>query len=220
MGMNKLRYRLVRGFRGLKRVLPDFLDAIRTNYVLVFFSAFLIAGMVLGALVARNADFAALSKLDFLFYSNFKTRAVQPFYSVFSASFASSFLFIAFCFLCGLSMWGLFIIPAALVFRGFGLGLTSGYLYASYGVSGILFNLAVIMPGAFICCLALLLAAREGVRFSRKIAHCGTSSQNGTISRTNIRLYLLRFGAILGVAFLAALADLFFSACFSGMFSF
>jgi Integral membrane protein DUF95. len=215
--MNELRYRFMRGF---KRALPDFIDAIRINYVLVFFAAFLIAGMVLGALFARNADFSALGKLDFLFYSNFKTRAVQPFYSVFSASFASSFLFIAFCFLCGLSMWGLFIIPAALVFRGFGLGLTSGYLYSSYGGSGILFNLAVIMPGAFICCLAILLAAREGVRFSRRIAHCGTSSQNGTISRTNIKLYLLRFGAILGIAFLAALADLFFSACFSGMFSF
>jgi stage II sporulation protein M len=203
-----------------KKNLKFFFDAVRVNYVLVLFSVFLISGMIFGAIFARNAGFTALNKLDFLFYSNFKTRAVQPFASVFSASFASSFLFILFCFLCGLSMWGMFMIPAILFFRGFGLGLTSGYLYAAYGSNGILFNLAVILPGAFVCCLAILLAAREGTRFSRRIASYGTSTQSGTISRANMRLYLLRFGAILGIAFLAALIDLFFSACFAGMFSF
>jgi len=217
MNMVKVRHSLA---RGSKRSLNIFFDALRVNYVLVLFSVFLISGMVFGAIFAKNAGFSALSKLDFLFYSNFKTRAVQPFLSVFSASFASSFLFILFCFLCGLSMWGMFMIPAVLFFRGFGLGLTSGYLYAAYGGNGILFNLAVILPGAFICCLAILLAAREGTRFSRRIASCGTSSQSGAISQANIKIYLLRFGAILGIAFLAALIDLLLSACFAGMFSF
>lgn len=204
----------------IRRSLKSFFDAVRTNYVMVLFSLFLIVGMVFGAFFARNANFSVLSKLDFLFFSNFKTRAVQPLMSVFSASFASSFLFILFCFLCGLSMWGVFIIPAVLFFRGFGLGLTSGYLYAAYGWNGILFYSAVILPGAFICCLALLLAAREGTRFSRRIAFGGTSNQSGTISRANIRLYLLRFGAILAISFAAALVDLFLSTCFAGMFSF
>ena len=217
MSMITIRHSFVRGSR---RTLKEFFGALRVNYVLVLFSIFLITGMIFGAIFAKNAGFPALSKLDFLFYSNFKTRAVQPFFSVFSASFASSFLFILFCFLCGLSMWGMFMIPVVLFFRGFGLGLTSGYLYAAYGSSGILFNLSVILPGAFVCCLAILLAAREGTRFSRRIASCGTSSQSGTISRVNIKLYLLRFGAILGIAFLAALIDLFFSRCFAGMFSF
>ncbi len=197
-----------------------FFDALRANYALVLLSVFLISGIVFGAIFARNAEISALSKLDFLFYSNFKARAAQPFISVFSASFASSFLFILFCFLCGLSMWGMFIIPGVVFFRGFGLGLTSGYIYAAYGGNGILFNLAVILPGAFVCCLAILLAAREGTRFSRKIASCGTSAQSGAISRGNMKLYLLRFGAILGIAFLAAVVDVFLSACFAGMFSF
>jgi stage II sporulation protein M len=206
--------------RGSKRAFEDLFVAVRANYVLVLFSVFLILGMILGAIFAKNVSFSALSKLDFLFYSNFKIRAMQSFSSVFSASFASSFLFILFFFLCGLSMWGMFMIPALLFFRGFGLGLTSGYLYAAYGTNGILFNLAVILPGAFICCLAILLAAREGMRFSRRIASYGTSAQSGTISRANVKLYLLRFGAILGIAFLAALIDLFLSTCFAGLFSF
>jgi stage II sporulation protein M len=203
----------------MKRTVLDFFDAVRANYVLVFFSVFFITGMVLGAIFAKNIDFSVLSKLDFLFYSNIRTRSIQPFLSVFTASFASSFLFIFFCFLCGLSVWGMFIIPVVLVFRGFGLGLTSGYLYSSYGGNGIVFNLIVILPGAFICCVAILLAAREGTRFSRRIA-VGGKYQGGIISRTNIRLYLLRFGAFLGIAFLSAITDLILSACFAGMFSF
>lgn len=196
------------------------IEALRTNRILVLFSLALIGGMVFGAFFARNAEMAALDKLDFLFYSNFKTRAVQSVVSIFAASFASSFIFIFICFLCGLSMWGMIIIPAVLFFRGFGLGLTSGYLYAAYGLKGILFNLAVILPGAFVCCLAILLAAREGSRFSRRIASCGSSPEFGTISSQKMRLYLLRFGVILALAFSAALLDVLFSACFAGMFSF
>lgn len=198
----------------------EFVEALRTNRALVLFSFVLIAGMILGAVFARHADLAALDRLDFLFYSNFKARAVQTFTSVFAASFASSFIFIFICFLCGLSMWGMFLIPAVLLFRGFGLGLTSGYLYAAYGLKGILFNFAVILPGAFVCCLALLLAAREGSLFSRRIASCATSSEKGTISEQKMKIYLLRFGAILALAFFAALIDVLFSTCFAGMFSF
>ncbi|NLJ31779.1 MAG: hypothetical protein GX424_09305 [Clostridiales bacterium] len=194
--------------------------ALRENNMMVFFSLFLIGGAVLGAVFAKNADMSSLKKLDFLFYSNFQSRVGQSFFSVFSASFASSFLFILFCFLCGLSMWGMVLIPAAVFFRGFGLGLTSGYIYAAYGGRGILFNLIVILPGALFCCLAILLAAREGTRFSKRIAACGSSDSSKAISRYSIKLYLLRFGVILCVASLAALTDVFLSACFAGMFSF
>ncbi len=198
----------------------SFIEALRANHILVLFSILLICGMIFGAIFARNAGMEALDKLDFLFYSNFKTRAIQSVVSVFAASFASSFIFIFICFLCGLSMWGMFIIPAVLFFRGFGLGLTSGYLYAAYGFKGILFNFSVILPGAFVCCLAILLAAREGSRFSRRIASCGAMPESRTISPPKMKLYLLRFGAILALAFSAALLDVLFSACFAGMFSF
>ena len=219
MSMIRISHSFKRKPAGNKKI-TMFVEALHENYGMVLLSVFLICGMVFGAIFARNAGISALNKLDFLFYSNFKVRAAQPFISVFSASFASSFLFILFCFLCGLSMWGMFIIPGVVFFRGFGLGLTSGYIYAAYRWNGILFNLIVILPGAFICCLAILLAAREGTRFSRKIASCSTSVQSGTISRGNMKLYLMRFGAILGIAFSAALIDAFLSACFAGMFSF
>lgn len=194
----------------------ELVKAARLNWDLVVLSAIFLAGMAVGAVYARTADPQALERLDFIFAGNFKARATASFLSIFSASFASAFLFVFACFLCGLSMWGMFFIPFVPFFRGFGLGLTSGFLYAVYGGKGILFNFAVLLPGAFVCCLSVLLAAREGIGFSRLLASCGTLP----VKRAKLRLYALHFGAALGIAFFAALLDLFLSACFGGLFSF
>lgn len=200
-------------------MLPDgkkFVQAVRANRGTVLLALLFLAGMALGAVYARNAGSAVLDELDFLFAGNFRARSSGPAYSVFFASFASSFLFLFLCFLCGLSLWGSFFIPLIPAFRGFGLGLTSGYLYAVYGGKGVLFNLVVLLPGAFFCCLSILFAAREGIRFSRLVAGRGELGVNGS----QVRLYSLHYGAYLGLALLSALCDLFFSACFGGLFSF
>ena len=192
------------------------MKAARLNWDLVVLSLLLLAGLAVGAVFARNSGADLLERLDFLFAGNFKARATASFLSIFSASFASAFLFIFACFLCGLSMWGIFFIPFILFFRGLGLGLTSGYLYAVYGGIGILFNLVVILPGAFFCCLSVLFAARDGIGFSRLLFSCGSRP----VSRTKFKLYTLHFGAALGLACFAALLDLWLSACFGGLFSF
>ena len=115
-------------------------------------------------------------------------------------------------------MWGMFMIPPVLFVRGFGLGLTSGYLYAAYGLKGILFNALIILPGAFLCCLALLLAAREGVDFSRRIAQSAKSAAGR--EHPAVKQYLLRFGTIIAIAFMASVLDVIMTLSFAGIFSF
>lgn len=198
----------------------SFFEALRNNRALVFLSVLLLCGMVFGAIFARSAGSGALEKLDFLFLSNYKARISQPWTSVFMASLASSFVFILFCFLCGLSMWGMFCIPAIPFFRGFGLGLTSGYLYAAYGLKGILFNALVIIPGAFVCILSILFAAREGIQFSKKIAACGVMVEKKGYSWPPLKAYFSHFGAVIVIAFAAAVIDLLMAVCFAGIFSF
>lgn len=194
----------------------DMLQAIRENQAVFILALLFLAGMGAGAVYSRNAQFCAVSRLDFLFAGNFKARLTQPLLSVFSASFASAFLFIFACFLCGLSMWGAFLIPAVLIFRGFGLGLTSGYLYAAFAWKGILYNLAVILPGAFLCCVSLLLASLAGIRYSRMLASRRAVSEDVLPMRD----YLLQFGAVLALAFGSALLDTLMSSLFGGCFSF
>lgn len=186
-------------------------SAVKNHFIMILLALCFLGGMVLGAILARSIDQAFLSKIDFLFVSNFQERAVQPAFSVFTASFASSFLFLFACFLCGLSIWGAFMVPVILFFRGIGLGMTSGYLYALYGFHGVIFDFLVILPGAFLCCLALLLAAKESMRLSRNITGSGG---------LNIKMYFFRFGKVLMICFLAAVLDLLTTVCFAGLFSF
>ncbi len=194
----------------------ELLNAARENWRMVLLALILLSGLVLGAIYARTAGFQALDRLDFIFAGNFRARKTEPYLSIFAASFASSFLFVFACFLCGLSMWGIVFVPAVLIFRGFGLGLTSGYLYAAYGWKGILYNLSVILPGAFFCCLAILMAALEAMRFSRLIA----SGSGNASARGGLKNYAGRFGVILLIACFAAGIDLLLSICFGWMFVF
>ena len=204
------------GKKAMVGVRKDLVSAIRENKALCLLSLLFLAGMVVGAVISRNAGFRSISRLDFLFAGNFKARASQPFLMIFSASFASAFLFVLACFLCGLSMWGAFFLPVIPFFRGLGLGLTSGFLYVTYGWKGFLYNFSVILPGAFLCCLAILMATLEGIRYSRMLeAHKGPMA--GGISMRN---YVNRFGAILACACVAAILDTLMTALFGGYFSF
>ncbi len=208
--------------RGKKKSAPrcdfagDLRNAIRENRAVFLLALLLLTGMAFGAFYSGSAGLRTLSRLDFLFAGNFKARAAQPLVTIFAASFASAFLFVFACFLCGLSMWGAFFIPVVPFFRGFGLGLTSGFLYVTYGWKGFLYNLAVIVPGAFFCCLAILAASLEGIRYSRALAAHRTSASG----ELPVKSYALRFGAILAWACVAAVLDTLMSALFGGCFVF
>lgn len=202
------------GYRG------GILQIFRQQFLLVFLGLFLIAGLILGVIFIRNADYSLLKTLDFVFFSNVKARSALPVLSIFVASLASSFLFLLFCFLCGLSIWGAYCVPLAPLFRGFGMGITAGYLYAAYGFQGFLFHLAVILPGAFICLIAILIASRESILFSKKI-HLGRKTEEQEAQpKNNVRHFFIRFSILTGILIIGALVDVLTTVCFSGLFVF
>ena len=202
------------GYRG------GILQIFRQQFLLVFLGLFLIAGLILGVIFIRNADYSLLKTLDFVFFSNGKARSALPVLSIFVASLASSFLFLLFCFLCGLSIWGAYCVPLAPLFRGFGMGITAGYLYAAYGFQGFLFHLAVILPGAFICLIAILIASRESMLFSKKI-HLGRKTEEQEAQpKNNVRHFFIRFSILTGILIIGALVDVLTTVCFSGLFVF
>ena len=202
------------GYRG------GILQIFRQQFLLVFLGLFLIAGLILGVIFIRNADYSLLKTLDFVFFSNVKARSALPVLSIFVASLASSFLFLLFCFLCGLSILGAYCVPLAPLFRGFGMGITAGYLYAAYGFQGFLFHLAVILPGAFICLIAILIASRESMLFSKKI-HLGRKTEEQEAQpKNNVRHFFIRFSILTGILIIGALVDVLTTVCFSGLFVF
>ena len=103
--------------------------------------------------------------------------------------------------------------------------MTAGYLYTNYSWQGFLFYIAVILPGALLCCVSVLLASREGIRFSRRMSlkHRPVTDKTQTESlfqKLSTKTYLIRFMFVIGLALLAALIDVVTTASFSGLFPF
>ena len=196
--------------------LQSMFQVVTENPLLTALALLLLVGTIFGALFARGADDSILQKLDLLFASDVKARAVQSSGSAFVASLGSSFFFVAVCFLLGMSLWGAFVLPLVPLFRGF--GLASGYLYAAYGFQGVLFNAVVVLPGAFLSMIAILLAAKEGMLFSKEaLLEALRREQSKTLS---LKEYAVQFGSFLILSAAAAAIDLITTVCFTGAFSF
>lgn len=184
---------------------------------LLLLAGILLAGMVCGVLSARCADETVLSRLDFLFSSNFQLQEEQTMFSVFAASLTSIFLFLLAGFFMGLSVWGTVLIPVLPFFRGFGLGVSTGFLYASYSWKGVLFHLAVMLPGMVFSSVAIILSAREGMRFSKELTGASFSfGKGGRSASPALRDYLMRNGVILTIGAVAALFDMLLTTLLAG----
>ena len=221
-GQQQGHYTLVRTQKRLRRL--DVIQFVSLHAAILFQALFLCVGLILGAVFSRNADQSFLQRLDLLFFSDLSTRASGSAVLIFASSAASSFLFIFACFLLGLSLWGAFFLPVIPFLRGFGFGLISGYLYLSYGLKGIGFQCLVILPGAYLCILGILHAAKEATHFSRSLANSFSSKINDPVKTTNhnpsFKYYFTRFAFFLLIVFAAAVVDVLTSVCFAGMFSF
>lgn len=192
---------------------------IRRNILTVIFLLFLVTGIIIGAICAKNADQDLLKSLDFLFVTNIENRKSMGAFSIFAASFASSFLFLAVAVLLALSAWGSVLAPLVPLFKGFGFGLTAGYLYSAYGFGGIGYNLLIILPGAFLSALAVLIISQESCRFSFMLAVSMRKNTSYDIS-SELSGYIIRVVWTLIVLTAASLVDMLFSLLFSGLFSF
>ncbi len=193
-------------------------ETFKEHWLIIVVGLVLVIGMIFGAVYARSAENTVLEKLDFIFFSNYKTRISQTLFTTFTSSVASSFLFLLLCFLSGMSLWGSAFVPLILFFRGFGLGLTSGYIYAFYGFKGILFNAIVILPSAFLSSVCVIFAARESIRYSVLLAAAERSRHSNETDYT-VRTYLNRYALLLILLLGSGVLDVICTACFAGIFS-
>lgn len=193
---------------------------LRNNKLFILFAAVLFCGIVFGAVSGAGADRSMLNRLDFIFLTNFKMRSTQGMLPAFVASFASSVMFLFVIFLLGLSLWGS-IFPAAVpFFKGYGYGLSVGFLYGAYGFQGILYNVLVILPGTFISSAAVAAAAQLASKNSFGMMRCFMKVPARDDPTRMMKVYFLSILRCLAWCAVSALADMLFAACFSWLFNF
>ena len=164
------------------------------------------AGLAAGCRLSAQLGDDTLGRLDFLFVTNLPERLGGGFAGVFAASFASDFLFISAAFLMGLCPWGAPALIALAFFKGFGVGVSAGYLILMYGFGGMWFYLLVLLPGMLVFTAALvvqLCASCEVYRRMMIVLFCGRGAGFGD----HLRLYLRKSAAALLLSLGAAAAD-------------
>lgn len=193
---------------------------LRESGILMIFCTVLFTGIVCGAVSGRNADNDMMKRLDFIFQTNYHVRCSQGILSAFVSSFGSSVIFLAVIFLLGLSLWGGFFAWAVPFFKGYGYGLSAGYLYGAYGFYGAGYNLLIVLPGAFLSALVISGAAREAVRNSAKLTGFFIKSEVKDDLHIQMGQYMKTMLLMLGLCAVSGVLDTVLGICFSWIFKF
>lgn len=182
---------------------------LRQNLPQLVFLLFFATGVLWGAMVSVNADKDFLKDMDFLFTTNLDSRLSLGLLGSFAAHFASDFIFVAVAVLCGLSPWGIGVLPFVFAFKGFGTGLSAAYLISTYGLKGLGFYLVVVLPGTFVFSVCLLFLCTEGARMSLHFAYAvfGKGDLTPTIN-IRVRKFLSRCAYFLFLSAVAAVCDM------------
>ena len=193
---------------------------IKKKLPMIFFCCLLVFGIVFGSLNVKDADRNLLNQLDFIFLTNYDIRCSKGIFSSFIASFASSSIFLFVIFLFGLSLWGGIFAAVIPFLKGYGYGLAAGFLYHSYGVSGILYNILIILPGTLFCSVIISSAAQQSVINSVKMCSYFLKSAVKDDPQLQMKKYVISMLWYLGLCALSALLDMLCSLGFSWIFRF
>lgn len=186
-----------------------------------FFAVSLILGMAFGSVYAQSAGENIYNGLDFLFTTNLEARLSQNFIGTFCACFASNFIFVLAVFLLGITPWGIPFIPLVCMFKGFGGGLSGGFLFAAYSFKGLLFYLVILLPGLFVFSLALISQSCMAFYMSKRIFHVlFIKDQNPIPMHAGMLFYLQRSLLMLLAALACAVLDTLLWCAFAPMFAF
>lgn len=187
----------------------------------LFLLAFVyIAGLLVGALMVRMGGGGLFQSLENSFLAYVEGRQSQPFWMTLLNAFAAALPFFAGAFFCGVCILGVpgaFLIPC---FKGLGLGLTVGYVYAVYGMQGMAFCALLLIPPALASAMALLLACRESWGFSLMLFRGLLPGAGPLALRGDFKIYCLRYLFILGILLAASILDAGLSAAFIRFFAF
>lgn len=187
-------------------------------FILFFLAAAI--GTVFGSLSSRSADAGMLKRLDLIFLTNLELRSSQGILSLFISSFSSVTVFMLAAFLLGLSLWGGALCILIPFFKGYGYGLTAGFVCAAYGMRGFFYNLLVILPGMFISCAVVSMAALHSFKKSLSSVMLLVRSPVKDDPRAQLSSYTFTMLRLMLLCAVSSLTDVLCSISFSWLFRF
>lgn len=204
---------------GISSRKPDVKYLIKRYGSVAFFTAMLICGLMAGALISNSISKDTLLRLDFLFTTNLPDRLDGGAFTAFCASFASDFLFLLLAFLMGLCMWGIVALPFITFFKGFGIGVSAGYLFSTYGLTGAVFYLSVLLPGILVFSMVLVYMSSSSYNIFKRLCKSLFSKGDNYFS-ASLKIYFQKSFLYLLLSLFSALLDMILWCLFAGLFNF
>lgn len=167
----------------------------------------ILAGVLVGALLAPGQAQEPSNGLGIFSQQLLSSAAADNhFWDLFFSSFFSTAVLLCAAFLLGLWAAGAVGIVLVALFKGTGIGLSMGVIYIHYGVSGFLICALFILPWALITSFAVVVACREGLQFSLRMARAVSPAGAGHLWQM-FRMYCLRYVICFGLAAAAAVVE-------------
>ena len=188
-------------------------DFVARNNILTILVVLIAGGIAVGIFTQSKIQLLSEYSADYL-ERFIALRSGESFVSVALSSFMGSALVLLLLFAAGTSMLGVVLVPLLSAVRGMFFGGVSALLYSQYAVKGIAFNAVLIIPSAFVFVIALLLAARESMRFSVLIAKISLPGSPSVNLAFDFKYYCGRFLFIALIVLASALVDAVLSCSF------
>ncbi|WRS28247.1 stage II sporulation protein M [Oscillospiraceae bacterium MB08-C2-2] len=178
----------------------------RKNLVVLLLGGLFLLGVVFGTILVKSAESETLQLLFRLFSGFREKRQSANLSQLFVSSLSSSLLFIVVLFVCGFCAISHPVIVALPLFKGLGLGFSTGALYAYYGSRAIGYVSVLVFPSTVVSTVALLLGCREALRLATFFAGA-VGRQGNKEASYSLRLYCGRFMVAAALCLGAALIE-------------
>lgn len=110
-------------------------------------------------------------------------------------------------FISGVCVIGQPMCIVVLLYKGITAGLTLAMIYSNGNIKIFLVSLLIIIPNVVVSTFVLILASREGIRYSNKLFRLVFMNRTEEGFDKNIRLYLLKFGILFVIITLLSLVE-------------
>lgn len=180
----------------------------------------IVAGVAFGALYVKISGVGKPEHTGTGYFMQdiFSSEAAsRGFMSLAASSFFPVSLLVCIAFLLGLCAIGFpfeLIVP---VIHGAWIGVSLAAIDVRYGVKGLGICLLFIMPQALISSLAIMVASREGVRFSRSISKTVFRGIQQSFNAV-FRIYCIKYVVCFMLAAIASMIEAFSIILFSKIF--
>ncbi len=182
--MKRRRKRSFKAARISRRVLIS-------NQRTVILTALFICGLLLGSVSVKNADANILEKIKELTENFILQKNSQSILQNFAASAGTDTIFILLSVMFGLCIIGEPILWLLPLIRGLGIGLSSGYIYKTYNLQGVMYCLAIIFIPTMLSVAATIISCKESIITSREIFN--TLKENKPLNKPDyFKLFIIR----------------------------